>query len=325
MKNVDLTIKTVVDKVDDNTVAEIEYSYNQNIRTKEEGVYLINRINEQIAENNIPQSLIAWYYLWLVSINYFVGNYDDVNKYLEICNGLSLNDEQLKLKEKFLVMFGVHDFYKDWTILETENFIFHYRKDKNSQVDIDAFILSREKAFTKIQNFFNSNLHRKIDFYLWDSREEAFAILKRHLGFAIGQYYLIHNASDQSIGHEMTHIITHYINGAKSITSLICEGAAVLFDQSESRNNVDFAKRMMGKNNIKEINIKGLWENFFSVSSGVSYSVAAVFSEKLLNKFGKEKYIEIVKTQTYDEVCALAGKENLDEIIKETQDIFNGN
>ena len=325
MKHINSTIKIVTDKLNENTTAEIEYSYNQNVRTKEDGLYLLDNINQQLNTNNISKALLAWYYLWLVSINYFVGNYDEAKKSLDACNDLSLKDEQAKLKEKFSVMFGFNDFYKNWGIFETENFIFHYRKDENGKIDIDAFILSRENAFEKIQGFFNSKLHRKIDFYLWDSREEAFSVLKRHLGFAIGQYYLIHNAADQSIGHEMTHIITHYIEGAKTITSLICEGAAVLFDQSESRDNIEFAKRMMIKNNIEKVDIKALWVNFFIVSSGVSYSVASVFSEKLLNKFGKEKYLEIIKKQTYDEVCIIVGKENLDDIIKETQEIFNKN
>jgi len=323
MEHIISTVANVIEKINDNTTAEIEYSYNQNIKTKEDGLYLLNRINEIIISNKIPQSLISWYYLWLVSINYFVGNYDEAKTSLDSCNDLSLNDEQYKLKEKFRVMFGFHEFYNDWSIFETENIIFHYRKDENSKIDIEQFIFSRENAFKKIQDFFDSNLQRKIDFYLWDSREEAFSVLNRHLGIAIGWYYLIHNAADQSIGHEITHIITHYINGAKSITSLICEGAAVLFDQSESRDNIEFAKRMMKKNNIKKVDIKSLWDNFFILSSGVTYPLAAVFSEKLLNRFGKEKYLEIMKTQTYDEVCFIAGKKNIDDLIKETQDIFN--
>lgn len=325
MEYIDSTIKIVADKLNDDTTAEIEYSYNQNVKTKEDGIYLINKINTMIDSNNISHSLLGWYHLWLVSINYFVGNYDEAKKSLNICNSLPLNEEQQKLKEKFAVMFGFHEFYNNWTIFETQNIIFHYRQDENSKIDIEQFMLSRENAFVKIQSFFNSRLHRKIDFYLWDSREEAFSVLNRHLGFAIGQYYLIHNAADQSIGHEMTHIITHYIDGAKSITSLICEGTAVLFDQAVSRNNIEFAKRMMKKNNIIKVDIKALWQNFFILSSGVTYPLAAVFSEKLLNKFGKEKYLEIIKTQTYDEVCSVLGKENLDDLIKETEEIFNEN
>ena len=323
MEHIDSTIKTVTKSINDNTTAEIEYSYNQNVRTKTDGIYLINQIDKIIVSDRISQSLLGWYHLWLVSINYFIGNYDEAKKSLNICNNLPLNDEQNKLKDKFTVMFGFHEFYNDWNIFETENIIFHYRKDENSKTDIDAFILSRENAFIKIQNFFNSKLHRKIDFYLWDSREEAFSVLNRHLGFAIGWYYLIHNAADQSIGHEITHIITHYINGAKSISSLICEGAAVLFDQSSGRDNIKFAKLMMEKNNVTAVDIKALWENFFILSSGITYSTAVVFAQNLLNKFGKEKYIEIIKTQTYDEVCSILGKNNLEFVIEETQEMIN--
>ena len=323
MEHIDLTIKSVIESINDDTTAEIEYSYNQNVKTKEDGIYLLNRINEIIFLNDIPQSFLSWYHLWLVSINYFAGYHDEAKKSLNFCDNLFLNDEQKKLKEKFAVMFGFHEFYNDWNIFETENIIFHYRKDKNSKTDIDAFVLSRENAFIKIQSFFDSKIHRKIDFYLWDSREEAFSVLQRHLGFAIGQYYLIHNAADQSIGHEITHIITHYIDGAKSITSLICEGAAVLFDQSPERDNIKFAKLMMEKNNVTTVDIKALWQNFFILSSGITYSTAVVFAQNLLNKFGKEKYIEIIKTQTYDEVCFILGKDNLEAVIEETQEMIN--
>ena len=61
------------------------------------------------------------------------------------------------------------------------------------------------------------------------------------------------------------------------------------------------------------------------LSSGITYSTAVVFAQNLLNKFGKEKYIEIIKTQTYDEVCSILGKDNLDDVIRETQEMINNN
>lgn len=321
-QGIESTVKTVLEHINENTTAEIEYLYNQNVRTREDGINLINQIHEISHSNHIPVSLTAWYDLWLVSIQYFLGNHEAAAHALEHCEDVNLSVEQRRLKDKFSALFGFHPAYQNWTIYETENIVFHYRVDENSKTRLDEFALSRQAAFTKINEFFNCRLERKIDFFLWDSQDEAFSVLNRYLGFAIGQYYLVHNALNQTVGHELSHIITYYLDGSEEIIPLICEGAAVLFDQS-GRDNLAFTKRMMEKNHVEKADVKALWQNFFSLSSGVSYPLAAVFSETLLKEFGKEHYLELMRHQTYEGACSVLGKEKIEEAIRKTEALFS--
>jgi tetratricopeptide (TPR) repeat protein len=316
------TIRNVVKIIDTNPTEDLEYQFNKNVFTKYDAIELTNEVENIIKTKLIAENKAGWYYAWLISVNYFLGDYQLSKSYLNKCLSIDENNELSNLAQKFSKYFGFNEYYNSWQTLETDNLIFHYRQDSNSITNVHEFAEKREVAFVKIQEFFKSSIHRKIDFYIWDSRDEAYNFLNRYLGFSIPQYYLIHSAADQSIGHEITHIITHYIEGSSNVTSLICEGAAVLFDQS-IRDNIESTKKMMKRNNITQVDIKKLWDDFFKLSSGVTYPLSAVFAQALLTEFGKEKYIELLKNQTYDNACNIYGKSNLDIIIQKTQNIFN--
>lgn len=63
----------------------------------------------------------------------------------------------------------------------------------------------------------------KIDFYLYDSLNE---------GFAVPAWNVIIADDDQSIGHEMTHIIAYHIAGDRQKIKLLDEGIATWLNHS---------------------------------------------------------------------------------------------
>ena len=85
-----------------------------------------------------------------------MGDYNKALKSLIDCGGLLLNEEQIKLRDRFSAWFGFSEFYEDWSKFETKNIIFYYRKDRNIRTDIEEFITLRQAAFEKIQGIFGS-------------------------------------------------------------------------------------------------------------------------------------------------------------------------
>ncbi len=298
----------------------LEYEFNKNVVSEEDGLALAAALRRRLAENDIPPRQLGWYYAWLVSTEYFLGDYGGAREHLRRCADFADDPELRALSRKFALLFGFDGFYSDWTAAETDHFIFHSRPP-DTDGSLNGFIALREAAYLKIQAFFQSRLHRKIDFFIWDQRQEAFAVLGRPLGFAIPQYYLIHSARDQSVGHEMTHIIAHYIDGFKRSASLVCEGVAVLFDQ-HAKDNAQIVKSRMEQYQLRQISLRELWENFYAYPSGLTYPLSAFFMEKLLTAFGKDRFMELLKDQSYESARAVCG-EALEDVIRQTEAIFN--
>jgi hypothetical protein len=320
MCDIEATVKKVIESINNEPSEKVEYQFNENVYLKKDALSILENIKIALNSAKISTNKISWYYLWEVSMCFFLGDY--IKAKLALINSIesSSNEQQKTLANKFSNFFGFNCYYNNWKTLETEHIIFHYCK--SSDIDINNFVNLRELAFKASHEIFKSALHRKIDFFIWDSRDEAHSVLNRYLGFAIPQYYLIHSARDQSPGHELTHIITHYIPGARKKTSLISEGVAVMMDQVNN-DKAQLVRLMMLKNDVSKVDIKALWDNFFSMTTQISYSLAGVFVKALLDEYGKSKLVELLKNQSYDNACTIYGKDNLNRIIKETESRFN--
>lgn len=170
--------------------------------------------------------------------------------------------------------------------------------------------------------FFEMPLAQKPLIFLWPSREEARMRLGRGLGFAIPQYYLIHSACDQSPGHELAHLFTHYLPGAQVKSSFVTEGASVMLDQT-GRNRRAEAHDALVRLNTKTVDIAALWQNFSSAHFSISYSVAGLFCERFLTTFGKKRFLDFLRHQLYADACTFFGYKTIDCIIRETETMLN--
>ena len=278
----------------------------------------ITEIENRI-KNNIMDTKNAGYYHMYLSVLYFlISDYDTARKMLDICLKSNISDEFRKETITFSNQLGLNDFYNNWTVKETENFIFRYRIGEGNQINLDEFALQREEALKIIQSIFDVSLLKKIDFFIWDSREEAHAQLQRHLGFAYSMYNVIHSSFDQTLGHEITHIITGYLYAQGKFDSFINEGIAVLLDQS-NRNRLAHAKLCLEHCKIMNVRIVDIWNNLREFPQPVSYSIAALFMERLLTEYGQEKLIELIKNQSYEDACNIYGHDNFEKLINDIE------
>ena len=230
----------------------------------------------------------AWALSYLGACYFTLQNYDDSEKSLNEC--IKLNATRNATNDAYgkSLLFGFAPFYKNWKIVETDHFRFHFQN--MSDADIEKYTSVREAAFVEINGFFKSTLPKKIDFYVWDSREDAQKILRRNLGFSDPYFCIVHTHFQQTIGHEMTHVISNFTTDISAKTRFVNEGTAVCFNLSH-HDKLKEIKAWIAANG-KQISIKDFWENGSNYPEEIVYPLAGAFVKELIDHFGRDKFIE---------------------------------
>lgn len=260
----------------------------------------------------------AWALSYLGTGYFMLQKYDLAEKSVNECIRFNVTKNATNSAFGKSIYYGFDAFYKTWQIVETEHFRFHFQKMNNE--DIKNYAEVHEKAFAEINAFFKSDLPKKIDFFVWQSREDAQKLLRANLGFARPEFCLVHTHFQQTPGHEMTHVLSHYAVPITAKTRFINEGTAVCFDLT-SQNKQLLVKNWLEKNN-KPVSIKHFWENGDTLSEEILYPVAGIFIGELIKKFGKEKFLEFLGNQTYENAKSVFGTE-LDSLIPEIEKKLN--
>lgn len=260
----------------------------------------------------------AWALAYLGNIHFRLQDYDRSKKYLQECFDLKATKNVTQFAYIKIQQFGLDDFYKDWKIVESDNFRFHFQN--RSDADIEKYISSREEAFRKINAFFESELPKKIDFFVWNSGDDAKKVLRTNLGFADPNFSIVHSHLKQTKGHEMTHIISNYTTKIIKKTELITEGTAVCFDQT-NYDKAQIVKEWL-KNNQEKVSIRKTWTNWNDFPEELTYPLSGLFVKELIDHFGRDKFIEFFGNQTYENAKQVFG-EKLDEVILEFENKMN--
>ncbi|MEL7589281.1 MAG: tetratricopeptide repeat protein [Prolixibacteraceae bacterium] len=260
----------------------------------------------------------AWALRYLGVCYYMLEDYDGSKKSLKECFDLKVTKNVTQDAGLKILLFGFDDFYKDWKTVESDNFRFHFQN--MSESDIKSYISSREDAFQNINTFFNSQLPKKIDFFVWESKEDAMNLLRANLGFAEPASCIVHSHYQQTRGHEMTHVVSNYSTGMVAKTGLINEGTAVCFDQT-NQNREQIVKDWL-KANGKKIQVGEIWANWKSYPEDLTYPLSGLFVRELIDNFGREKFLQFFGNQTYEN-ARLIFDDHLDVVIKEFENKIN--
>lgn len=220
----------------------------------------------------------------------------------------------ISFAERAQMLFGLATNYSGWTRLETPHFRFYFSPDTTG-FDPGRFAEAHEVAFTNINRFFAAELPKRIDFFVWRASEEAQRAGLGTLGFARPAFCLVHAAQNQTVGHEMTHVLCY--QGLKPLaqTGLINEGLAVYFDQTR-RDRLATARRAVQAAGLEEIALTDLWAALRAQPDGITYPVAGAFIERLRQKGGDEKLKALGREQTHEAARRIYGPE-LETWIKE--------
>lgn len=222
-----------------------------------------------------------------------LSDYEQSDKSLKACIDLNTTKNAANYAYKRFLQFGYDKSFNDLKITEAGNIRFHFQK--MSESDMQLYVNSREEAFQQINEFFNCELPKKIDFFVWDSRDDAKKILRADLGFADPNYCVIHSYFKQTRGHEITHVISNYLAKNMVKTGLINEGTSVCFDLS-NQDKESFVTEWIKKYDEK-INIKDIWSNWEKYPDELTYPLSGAFVKLMIDTFGKEEFLEFFVDQ----------------------------
>ncbi|WP_276729735.1 tetratricopeptide repeat protein [Chryseobacterium carnipullorum] len=260
---------------------------------------------ENIAKTDEEKS---WTWMQLTVLNYGLGNKEASKKYYEKAKSVEQTEKSAAELDTLGRLLGLDKFYNDWVIVETENMIFHFESSVNKET-IDRIVKTRQRAFVKINEFFQVDLPKKVDFFVWGSNDIYNEFLKRNLGFTVPDYLVSHNRLNQAPGHEIAHNLSFRRGSKGKKTRLINEGIGVYFDQNEYDKLVA-AKEAYKKN---PIDIKKVWAENLNVKSETLYPVSGAFVQTLID-YDKAKFLELNNNQTYENAKNIYG-DKIDSLI----------
>lgn len=256
---------------------------------------------------------------------YGVGRYNESKASFIKVLGKSNNKNMLAYSLKYSKLFGLSDDYINWNQITSKHFIFHFQP-KTKVKNIKKFIDDREKAFAVINSFFMvKNFPKKIDFFVWNSDEDSKKIINLYPGFSKPEYCLTHSYYDQTTGHEMTHIIANFTGSQFIKTPFITEGIAVYFDQNIN-DKATLAKKTIKKwrqsHSLNKLNLKDLWQKNWEEWQSIDIyfitnPMVAGFIGLLIEKKGREKFLELYENQTYVNALKIYGEKELIRLMNE--------
>lgn len=251
----------------------------------------------------------SWTLLESAKSNFGSGNL--INSNVDYKEALKANGTKnsVKVLNRFGMISGLDEFYKNWKTVESRNITFHFEKNITEQ-EISRIVKTRQQAFDQINLFFNSKLPKKIDFFVWNQKDAFNPVLNKNLGFSEPALCVAHNRLNQSPGHEIAHNISFWKSKNNIRTQFINEGIGVCFDQ-QSDDKMSLAKAAFKKS---PFDIREIWKGNSTVSEDVLYPVAGAFVEYLV-KTDKNQFLKLSENQTYENAEKIYNKK-IDQMIE---------
>lgn len=173
-----------------------------------------------------------------------------------------------------------------------------------------------EEAYAKLLPVFEPVLPRKLRFFVWTDWEDARQRLGGFPGFANSIECVCHVRANQTLGHEMAHIMSYWAWGTQPNTysKFINEGVAVAFDLREDDDRIKIAKEALEEFSLNTI--RDLWlDTQETAPDDLLYPVGGAWIDYLYKLNESEKFKALVKNQAIEDAENIYGKERLDELI----------
>lgn len=255
----------------------------------------------------------AWACVYLGWSYYGLGREREARKYLEYARTSRSTRNATMSALDLLMLYGFHESYCGWRSVRTRHL--QVRISPLARLgDERTFLSERERAYEHIETFLGKKIERRIRFFVWPTTEEAEHLGMRPLGFARAEVYVIHASDGQTPGHEIAHVLAYHAARPDSMTDLINEGFAVLFDGRE-RDRMSAARSAMLENGVGQVSIPQVWCGGDSVKEAVLYPVAGAFVERLIQAGGRDKFMRLLGRQTMTSARQIYAS-MLDEVVK---------
>lgn len=202
-----------------------------------------------------------------------------------------------------------------WMTIDRNNITYYFQGTGAKGASIYSDM--HEEAYNKLQPIFNAQPPKKLRFFVWTDWTKAEQILNHFPGFAIPKECVCHVRANQTLGHEIAHILSYWSNGVEPnfYVRFINEGVAVAFDL-KGDNKIGIAKNAIKGYELSSIT--EIWSGQYrSGPDDLLYPVGGAFIEYLYNLNQPEKFFALLKNQSQDDAEMIYGKEELNLIIQQ--------
>jgi len=207
-----------------------------------------------------------------------------------------------------LRFFGLSEEFETWPQYDTEHCRFLFSANLNDK-DLKEFCHVHEDAYDELTEFFGGEPPQPVRYIVWSSGEEAQEMCGiRSLGFARPELCTIHCRWEQTVGHEMTHVVSMQALQPVARTRLINEGLAVCFDLT-SRDKLATAQHAIGEAGLESLDLAQWWEDGSQIDESSFYPVAGAWVKTLLDHGGRDKLLELGADQTLASARSIYGDE----------------
>ncbi len=251
----------------------------------------------------------AWAQVYLGMTNWKLGDDERASQAFILARDCAATKNATRNAETYMLRLGLSEFFAQWIPFETDHFSFRF-SGRLKGVDRASFARRHEEAYAVITRWFGAEPEEKIRFLLWSSQDEADEAGVGKLGYSKPLMFLTHAVIGQTRGHEMTHIIAFHALNPININGLINEGIAVHMDQTnrDQMKRAQALRKDAGPEGFR-VSIPAMWQDWSLAPGEYSYPLAGAFVAMLLEKGGKEKFVEFFKDQSYSHAKEIYGPE----------------
>lgn len=253
----------------------------------------------------------AWAYVYLGNAAWTGGDADGARQAWILARDAGATRNATRAARMNLVGLGLDESFAAWHEFTTDHFRFLF-SDRLVDLDRTAYAREHEEAYAAISGWFGGGPARPIRFIVWADQDEATAAGMPELGFARPELNLVHCLAQQTVGHEMTHVIAVAALQPTLRTGLINEGTAVFHDQT-GRDRLAVARRALAAavteagGPLPPVALRALWDDWSLLPAAASYPLAGAWVERLVQKGGKEKFLEFFTDQSREHARQVYG------------------
>lgn len=248
----------------------------------------MTHLQRSLAQADERRWIEGWNHFYLGRAHEQLGDLDRARHYYLRAIELQATPECVSSAQMRLRHLG-RDPYAEWLTVESKHFAIRYPPDSPVSADIRVFARKLDHAADEICRFLQVQPRRKITFYVYNDTEHGRQITGAAPGWADRQEQAVHQHVGQTLGHEMTHCLSHLITAGPYCDSVVInEGLAVYLDQTRRDKHAE--ARAALRNNVLPTFAE--LEASFAARSD-AYPLAGSFTGFLLETFSRELFFNV--------------------------------
>ena len=244
----------------------------------------------------------AWANVYLGICRLNAGDDDGARQVWILARNCGATANATRNANNYLVYFTLDPMFDKWTTFTTDHFRFRF-SDRLADLDKAAYARRHEEAYAAISTWFGGGPDQPIRFHVWADQPEADAAGMPQLGFARPELNLVHCLLAQTVGHEMTHVISSAALQPTVRVGLINEGTAVYHDQT-GRDRLAVARQAQAGATsesgapLPPVALRALWDDWTLLPGEAAYPLAGAWIERLVARGGREKFLTFFTDQS---------------------------